>query len=192
MYSDLAEIIGKKVDALPSGLKRHTLRVEQLAGHLAHQHNTDQQRVKLGALAHDIARATKGEQLLRQARQLGIPIHPVEEQMPMLLHGPVAAESLCHLDGLDDPEVYEAIYWHSTAHKGLGTVAKVVFLADKLEPGKAGQYPFLSGLKDRAMASLDGAMLDFLTRTLVSRLQNGRLVHPASIEARNDLLLAVT
>ena len=164
-------------------------RVEQVAFELARIHHADEEKARLGALAHDIARATPGEELLRQADELGIAVHPVEAQVPILLHGPVAAELLSRVDGLKDRESYEAVYWHSTAHKKLGATGKVVFLADKLDPHKTARNPFLAEIRDLAQESLDRAILEFLTRELASLLQKGSLVHPVSVEARNHLIL---
>ncbi len=189
MVIEAEKLIAGRVDALPDGLRRHTYRVRGIALELARQHGVDEARACLGALAHDVARAMKGDELLRKAQELGIPVHPVEGQVPLLLHGPVGAELLRRAGGLDDPDIYEAVYWHSTARRGMGPLAKVVFLADKLDPQKAGRYPFLPELGELARTSLNGAILDFLSREMTSLVQHGSLVHPASLEARNDLLM---
>ena len=110
----------------------------------------------------------------------------------MLLHGPVAAELLRHMDGLEDQDIYDAVRWHSTARRGLSPAAKVVFLADKLDPQKVSRYPFLEELGGLAMNSLDRAIFEFLNRELIALLQQGSLVHPVSVEARNDLVPALT
>ncbi len=171
------------------GLREHLYRVEVVATELVGLHRVDIERVKMAALAHDLARATRGEELLKQARQLGIAVHAVEERVPVLLHGPVAAETLRQEDGLDDEEIHQAVYWHSTAHKDLGCLGKLVFLADKLDPHKVSRDPFLAELKSLAEKSLDDALLAFLQRQLEYLLRQGSLIHPASIEARNYLLI---
>ena len=191
MGAELQALIDSKVLELPEGLRRHIYRVQEMAQHLAKHHGADEEKVRLGALAHDLARAMKGEDLLKVARELRIPIHEVEEEVPILLHGPVAAELLRQQDGLDDEEIHEAIYWHSIAHKGMGAPAKVVFLADKLDPLKRARYPFLPELKVLALQNLDVAVLDFLNRELAALLRQGSLVHPISVEARNDLLMVL-
>ena len=189
MPSSVEKLIVSRVDALPEGLREHIYRVQQLAVELARHHSVDEDKASLGAMAHDIARAMKGEQLLQKARELGIRVHAVEARVPALLHGPVAAELLKREEGLEDRDIYEAVYWHSTAHKGLGPAAKVVFLADKLDPQKAGRYPFIPELRELAMESLDRAVLDFLSRELASLFRQGSLVHPVSVDARNELIL---
>ena len=188
MPSGLEELITGRVEALPRGLREHIYRVQRIALELAHRYEVDEEKVRLGALAHDIARAMKGEDLLLRARELGIGVDPVEERLPLLLHGPVAAEMLKRDHGLQDEDIYDAVYWHSTAHRGLGVPAKVVYLADKLDPHKAGRYPFQGEVSDLARNSLDRAVFEFLNRELVFLLQQGELVHPAAVEARNEQL----
>jgi predicted HD superfamily hydrolase involved in NAD metabolism len=183
--------IAARLESLPEGLRLHIHRVRDIAVELARRHHVNEEQTTLGALAHDLARAMKGEQLLAQARTLGLSVHPVEESFPLLLHGPVAAELLWREDGLEDREVYDAVYWHSTARSGLGPSAKVVFLADKLDPHKACRYPYLPELRELAMVNLDSALVEFLSREMVSLLQHGDLVHPASLEARNAALMAL-
>ncbi len=190
MTSPIRDIILSKVQALPDGLRRHTLRVEEVALSLAQHHHVDEEKVRTGALAHDLARAMKGADLLLKAREYGIAVNSVEQQLPILLHGPVAAEMLRRTEGLDDSDVYDAIYWHSTAHKGLSHPAKVVFLADKLDPEKSTRYRYQDRLKTLADKSLDEAIYEFLNRELIGLLQRDDLVHPAVVEARNDLALS--
>ncbi|MDP2949809.1 MAG: bis(5'-nucleosyl)-tetraphosphatase (symmetrical) YqeK [Chloroflexota bacterium] len=173
---------------LPANLRQHILRAREVAMELARRHGLDEERVWLAISGHDIARVTPPKRLLAEARRLGLTIGPVEEALPLLLHGPVAAETL-RRDGLDDGEVYDAVFWHSTAHPSLGPVGLAVFLADKLDPEKAYRYSYLAELKALALESLERAALDFLEREMASLLREGKPVHTASLEARNALLM---
>ena len=91
---------------------------------------------------------------------------------------------------MDDPALYQAVYWHTTAHPSLGGLGKVVFLADKLDPEKIARYPYLPELRRMALENLDRAVLEFLDREIVSMVSQGSMVHPAMIETRNHLLAA--
>jgi predicted HD superfamily hydrolase involved in NAD metabolism len=177
-----------RLAALPAGLRDHVLRVEGIAGELARRHGVDPRRAALGALAHDVARAMPDEELLRHATALDLPIGLVDQEAPVLLHGPVGAELLRREDGLKDAGIYHAVCWHTTGHAGLDPLGQVVFLADKLDPQKIRRYPYLPLLQKIAMEDLDRAMLEFLSRELVSLARQGQLVHPAMVEARNGLL----
>ncbi|MCH8346700.1 MAG: bis(5'-nucleosyl)-tetraphosphatase (symmetrical) YqeK, partial [Chloroflexi bacterium] len=181
----LALALGK----LPEGLYAHVQRVRAIARDLAAPLDLDPALVDLAAAAHDIARAAKGPQLLAEARRRGLHVAAVEGQLPVLLHGPVGADRLRRDFDVSEPQVLEAVHWHSTATPGLTPVAKVIFLADKLDPTKAGRYPFIDEVRELARENLDQAMALFLTRDLERLLQSGALVHPASVEARNDLLM---
>ena len=147
------------------------------------------EKTLLATLAHDIARAMKGDQLLQRADELGVSVHPVDRQVPVLLHGPVGAELLRQIDGLDDDEIYEAVCWHSTAHTNIGDIAKAVFLADKMDPHKAHRFPNMPRVRELAMESMDEAIIQFLSDEMTSLITSGGLVHPASVEARNALLI---
>ncbi len=186
--ADIQKSVFARVDALPDGLREHVLRARGVALALARHHGLDLPKVELGITAHDIFRASPGKELLSRARDMDIPVTTVDELAPVLLHGPVAAETL-RREGLDDREVYDAVYWHSTGHPSLGPVGLAVFLADKLDPEKAHRYSYMAELKALAMESLERATLSFLEREMIAMLQSGKLVHTASLETRTTLLL---
>ena len=185
---ELVNRIEERVRALPAGLQAHIHRVEEIARELAICHGIDEERAALGMLAHDVARAMADDELLRRAAELGLPIGTVERMVPLLLHGPVGAELLAREDGLADPALHAAVYWHTTGHPKLDDLGKVVFLADKLDPQKAHMYPYLPLLRQLALEDLDRAMLEFLTRETISLASRGLLVHPVAVETRNHLL----
>lgn len=188
---ELRNRIRRRVRALPNGLQSHIHRVEEIAKELALRHGVEQQRAALGMLAHDVARAMADDELLRRAGEMELPIGTVERKAPVLLHGPVGAELLVKEDGLDDPALHGAVYWHSTGHPSLDDLGKIVFLADKLDPQKIRMYPYQALLKQLAVEDLDRAMLEFLTRETISLASQDLLVHPVCVETRNHLLAAV-
>ena len=181
-----------KLDALlaqlPAGLRQHLARTRDKALELAAIHDVDPLKAGVAALAHDIARGMKDVELVRGAGAYGLTLHPVEERVTVLLHGPVGAEMLRRECGIEDPEVLEAVRWHSTFNWGLGPVARVAFLADKLDHHKASRYPYLERIDRLAEEDLDAAILSFLQEEMASRIGAGQLVHPASVEGLNELL----
>ena len=188
---DAFSLLQGLIQALPSGLQDHLHRTRDTALELAARHAVDARKVELAALGHDLLRATGDRELLEQARTIGLTVHPVEERVPILLHGPLAAQRLRHLGIIADAEVLEAIQWHSTACPGMGRVGLVVFLADKLDPYKARRSPRLRRLAGVAQESLERAAIDYLTWELGLLLKRGGLLHPASVEARNHLMMQI-
>ena len=186
---DLLQRLQDRLGALPDGLQAHIYRVRDVALELAAPHDIDAGRAELGALAHDVCRAVPGEELLKMSADLGVTVTEVDRDFPLLLHGPVGAELLRREEDLTDHGLYEAVRWHSTAHASLDALGKLVFLADKLDPQKASVYSYQAKLHDMALEDLDLALLEFLSREMATRIQRGETVHPASVDARNSLIL---
>ncbi len=197
--ADLARRIQRRVDNLPPKLQAHIARAQEVARELAPYHNVPPEQAALGLLAHDVARAMSGSELLHCAAQFALPIGIVDRRVPVLLHGPVGAEILRREEGLtaagedgdsdsDWGELYQAVYWHTTAHPGLDPMGKVVFLADKLDPNKLKKYPYQPRLMELARENLDAALLEFLTRQIIDLTGRGLLVHPMMVKTCNALL----
>jgi predicted HD superfamily hydrolase involved in NAD metabolism len=192
------EISGRVVDRihrrmrrLPTGLQEHCQRVEQIARDLAERHGQDVDAIGIAALAHDATKHFSGvENLLRMEEYDLPPVTEFERRNPGILHGMVGAELLKREDGFGHPQLYNAVYWHTTGDPAGGDpIAHIVFLADKLDPVKVKRYPWQAELKELAENDLPAAMTMFLTRNVVRLLGKGSPVHPAAIEARNTLLL---
>ena len=186
--ADLLSRLRSRVEALPHGLRDHVYRARDVALKLTSNHRIDPERAELAMLAHDVARAVSSKELLRMAAGYGIQASGIEMRAPVLLHGPVGAETLLDEEGLDDEEILEAVRWHSTAHPSLGPLGKLVFIADKLDPRKAVAYPYQPELRRMAEEDLDLAVLEFLCRESEARLRRREPVHPVSVEAINSLL----
>ncbi len=169
----------------------HIQRVRVIAVELADGHKLDKVRVDFAAAAHDIARAEANHLLLAEAQTAGLPITNVDEDNPMLLHGPVGAERLRANLGVNDEEILEAVYWHTTALATMGSIAKVVFLADKMDLSKASRYPHIGRVRELAADDLNKAIAEFLKGDLIRLLSEGKMAHPSSIEALNSLLYAM-
>ena len=189
--------IRQRVKTLPAGLQAHIGRAQDVARELAPHHNVDPDRAALGILAHDVARAMPGPELIARATGFRLPISPVEESVPLLLHGPVGAEILRVEDGLaagdEEADLYQAVYWHTTFHPTLvDEMGKVVFLADKLDPNKRKRIPYQPEIMELAVEDLNAAILEFLTRQVVDLADRGKEVHPMMLEARDALAARVS
>lgn len=180
----------ERLESLPAKLLAHIYRTRDVGLDLAQRHRLDESRAELGILAHDVARTLKKKEMLRRADGFALPALEMERRSPVLLHGPVGAELLRHEDGLDDPEILDAVRWHSTGHPNLSPLGLLVFLSDKLDPNKLKSYPYQAELRAIANESLHRAALEFLCRESALRLQRRRPVHPSSVAAINALLLS--
>jgi predicted HD superfamily hydrolase involved in NAD metabolism len=184
-----AEDLRVRMEGLPKGLLAHIDRVIVEAKHLAYLWGLDEEQVALAAQGHDLARAVKPELLLERARAFSLTIDPVDEAVPIMLHGPLGALLLQVEHGIDDPEVLDSARYHTTGNIGMSLVQKAIFLADKFEPHKLERRPELQGIKDLAAHDPDAACLAFHDLMLIDATRHRWPLHPLAVAARNRLIM---
>ena len=184
----LPEPLKVGLNKLPNGLYLHTQRVCDEAKALAPIFGLEFEPVEIAAAAHDICRSMNGKDLLLEAQRRRLPIHEVEKQIPILLHGPIAAAIVRDEFGLVDKDLLEAIHWHSTGTPGMRPLAELIFLADKLDPMKKTRYPFINEVRECLVKDYEKASFLFISEELKRLVDSGQLLHPASVATRNWLL----
>ena len=182
--------IRRRMNRLPPELCDHCKRVEQIAREMAEHHGIDPEPVGVAALAHDAAKHFSSLEILLRVEEYDLDVTEFDRSNAPILHGPIGAEMLRREDRLNEPSLYDAIYWHTTGNPSGGdALGHIVFLADKLDPIKLGRYPWQPELRELAQENLGAATAMFLSRNVGRLLEDGKAVHPAAIEARNALLL---
>jgi predicted HD superfamily hydrolase involved in NAD metabolism len=157
----------------------HTLRVADTSEDLAQTHSLDANRVRLAALLHDAAREMGPEEFLNLADKWHLQVGDPERRSPKLLHGPVAAELAKRELGIDDEEILESVRAHTTGRPGIGPLALVLYVADKIEPAR--DYPSVGRLRTLAAEDLRRAAEESLRRAIAHNEQRGKTTHPASL-----------
>jgi predicted HD superfamily hydrolase involved in NAD metabolism len=158
----------------------HTLRVADTAEDLALAHDLEADKARLAALLHDAAREMGPEVFLKLADRWHLQVGDPERQSPKLLHGPVAAELARRELGIDDGEVLEAVKAHTTGKPGMGPLALVLYVADKIEPAR--DYPSVGRLRKLAGEDLRRAAEESLRRAIAHNEERGKATHPASLK----------
>ncbi len=181
------KVLDKLRKQLPPKRLAHSLGVSETAAELAAKYGADVAKARLAGLLHDCARGMPNNLLLKVAAESGIVVLGVEQLEPVLLHAPVGAFIARRDYGVDDPEVLAAIRWHTTGGPGMSLLDEIIFLADYIEPGRS--FPGVERIRALAAASLPEALLAAYDQTLRYLLAEGGLIHPATVEGRNDLLV---
>lgn len=172
---------------LPSGLVEHIDRVVSIAGDLARIHGLDERRLLLAAQGHDLLRGLSSEDLLAAAEVRGLEVSDLERAEPVLLHGPLSALELEARGWMDDPELLEAIRWHTTGHPDYTPVAWALFVADKVEPAKLERWPALDAVAEEMEHSLERAALLYLDLLHDRLASEGKPSHPLAERTRAAL-----
>lgn len=168
---------------------RHSLGVADTAATLARRFGMNEDRARTAGLLHDCGRAYETAALPMEARRRGIPIGKIESAMPLLLHAYVGAYLIYEVYGVNDAAIAQAVWRHTVGGENMTALDKIIYYADMIEPSRA--YPEVERLRELARtASLDEMMLVGLTESILFVAQKGGLIHPDTITARNELILA--
>ena len=165
----------------------HSVRVYETALKMAAHYHTDEKKVAVAALIHDCGRRIPKEDSVAKAKELGIPVDPVEEAQPILLHAKLGVYYAVHEYGVspEDREVLDAIRYHSTGTADMTDIARIVFLADLIEPGR--DFEGVEAIREASFRDLDRGMFLSYENTIRYLLDDGLLIHPDAIAGYNRL-----
>ena len=127
----------------------------------------------LAGIAHDLAKPLNDRAQIRLAKNYGKEITPLHKEKPSLLHGRASAVLLKEYFGVHNEEVLEAVAVHTWGSGNMGELAKVVYIADKMEVSREKVEPALRKLVF-AGDDLDEIFVRVLERT-VSSLRSKKL-----------------
>ena len=174
-------------ERLKPGRYRHSLGVADTAVFLAKRFRVDEEKAYIAGLLHDCAREFPNEALREEAAKRGIAIGKVEEAMPLLLHAYVGAVRVKECYGVEDSEIAQAIWRHTVGGPNMTALDKIIYYADMIEPNR--NYPEVEELRQYARErSLDEMMLKGLSESIIFVAQKGSLIHPDTVQARNEIL----
>lgn len=167
----------------------HSLGVAETAAWLAERFNVDVEQARLAGLLHDCGRMYKTEDLIAEAEKRHIAIGEIERRMPLLLHAYIGAEVAGELYGVTDSAITQAIWKHTVGGSRMTNLDKIIYFADMIEPAR--NYPEVGRLREMAKVStLDDCILAGLTASIIFVASKGGYIHPATVEARNEILFA--
>ncbi|MBX7257857.1 MAG: HD domain-containing protein [Candidatus Hydrogenedentes bacterium] len=166
-------------ERLPDHTLRHCVSVAGLMQHLAPLLGISLEGAVTAGLLHDSCKAMKKDELLARANKYGIELTEVHRARPQLLHGPVAAEECRRKFDLQSPDLYEAIYWHTTGKPGLNRMGQALYFADFSEPYRVHEEAAMA----RAILDAQGfdAALKFVAEAKLGILgKKGREIDPVT------------
>jgi predicted HD superfamily hydrolase involved in NAD metabolism len=165
----------------------HVEGVVETAGQLAERYAPEAvMAARLAGWIHDAAKHWSESELLAYARANDIRVSAAERETPMLLHGVVGYSLANAIFGFDDPALRDACAYHTTGAPGMGLLAKIVYLADMIEPGR--DFPGVGDLRLEAERDLDVAVLHATDHTLRHLINKQKPADPRALLFRNQLL----
>ncbi|MDR1216341.1 MAG: nicotinate (nicotinamide) nucleotide adenylyltransferase [Treponema sp.] len=111
----------------------HSRNVALLSADLCVRFGLDYRRGYLAGIIHDICKSFSTQELINIVKRNGGKISEWEKKKPALLHAPAGAFFLKERFGIQEEDILEAVRVHTVGAKHMGQLAKIVFIADKIE-----------------------------------------------------------
>lgn len=182
-YTNLSEKIKKDLrKVLTPNRYLHTLGVEAVAMELGERYHISKSRLSVAALMHDYAKCMSAETKRKLCRKYGIAISPMEEKNLDLLHAKLGAYIAQERYNIEDLEIIDAIYYHTTGKPAMSDFSKIIYIADAIEPGR-GEMEYLEKARKLAKISLDETMLFLLEESLNFLKFKNKDIFPLTKEA---------
>ena len=141
-------------------------------------------KTRVAALLHDCTKKLEMDEQLELCRHYDIPLCELEQKALKLLHSKTGAAIARDVFGVDE-EVYSAICWHTTGRAGMTLMEKILYLADYIEPTR--DFDGVDELRRACYEDIDAGLEMGLRMTVEEMYQRGNPVHPATLEALDDL-----
>lgn len=166
----------------------HSLGVAKKAIELAKIYGVQEEIAKKVGIAHDIAKEMTDEEMIEYAKANNIRIDEIETVKPSLLHGKIGADIAAKKFGFTQ-DMINAIKWHTTGRENMSMLEKIIYVADKTEENRKGTRFNLEKSRELSTQNIDEALIFLMNEFITYNVKNEWLIHPETINARNDLLL---
>ncbi|OJG15349.1 HAD superfamily hydrolase [Enterococcus canintestini] len=177
------ELLMQKVQMQMSERRfKHVLGVEETAIALAEKYGASPEKASIAALTHDYAKERSDEEFQLVIRRDGFDLALLKWNNA-IWHGIVGADFVQRELGIDDEEILNAIALHTTGAAEMSLLAKIIYVADFIEPGR--DFPGVNEAREIALVNLDDAVAYETKHTLTYLIEQGKPIYPKTIETYN-------
>ena len=167
---------------------RHSVNVAREAVRLAARYGGDPDQAELAGLLHDVTKDMSKKEQLDLMAQWGLTFGVYEEHAPKLWHAVTGAIYVQRVLRVDDEDIRNAIRYHTTGRAGMSLLEKIIYVADCTSEER--DYKGVDKIRKAADSSLEAAMEEALASSLQDRLDDRTPMHPDTVGAYNELLMA--
>lgn len=179
--SEFRDIKKELEDILDSKRYEHTLGVAYTAACLAMRYDYNMEKAYIAGLLHDCAKCMSNKDKIEYCEKHDLPITAVEHDNPSLLHAKVGAEMSKRKFDIEDPEIYQAIFYHTTGHPNMTLLDKIIYIADYMEPHRD-EAPNLDIVRKQVFIDIDIALFTILKDSVEYLDSSDKPVDPMTME----------
>lgn len=165
----------------------HSMGVADTAVKLAEKFGADRDKAYIAGLLHDVMKNESREEQLKIMKKDGIILSRAEKNNPKLWHAMSGAAFLKHELGVTDPDIVNAVRYHTTGRAGMSLLEKIIYTADFISPER--NYPDVDVMRSLSFASLDKGDLYSLQFSLKKLSENQLVIHTDSVDFYNELVI---
>ena len=164
----------------------HSLGVMQTAVELANHYGADPHKAAVAGLLHDCAKNYSEQDMFSLCEEYKVEIDDTSRHATGLIHGFLGAEIARNCYGITDPEIYDAIYYHTIGKPDMPLLTKIIYISDGIEPGR--NFEGVERIRDMVFDDIDRALVLQTDYTIHSVINRGGLLHANTIDTRNFYL----
>ena len=182
MESDIEDLITEMQQIVKKMIKpsryEHSVRTAETAELLCDRNGVYGRVGYYAGIVHDMCKEFTDKEILAIVKEDGEPVSELENENKNLMHGRAAAVLLQKNFGETDESVLEAVRNHTFGMPGMCDLAKILYAADKIEPGRPHMSPEL--YDELVEKPLDDLVIRVLQDNIRYLNENGRGVAPVS------------
>lgn len=179
---DIKEIKQKLIKELEPKRYEHTIGVADTAFSLALRYGSNPEKAYVAGLLHDCAKCYDNDKKIALCKKYDVNLTDIEKENPFLIHAKLGAAVAREKYEVKDPEILEAIKYHTTGKANMGLLEKIVFSADYMEPNRK-MILGLEEIRSVIFNDLDYALYLILNNTIKHLNNKKQIIDPASAEA---------
>lgn len=160
----------------------HCICTMKRAEEYAKKYKQDQEKIKLVALTHDIAREIKKEDIPNILRKYNVRLDEMEKYNVNLSHSKIGAQ-ICKKEFGFDNQMCNAIRFHTTGRENMSMMEKILFVADAT--GEDRHYENTEKIYKLALKNIDLAIIEIIKDTIQDLSNKKRKIHLNTIKTYN-------
>lgn len=165
----------------------HSLNVAKSAKELALRYGEDEKNAYTAGLIHDVCKDTPAGLQLSYMIENGMELTELEISAAKLYHAMCGSLYIRKEFGVDNENIINAVRYHTTGRANMSLLEKIVFIADFISDER--DYDGVEIMREKAAKSLDEAIVEGLSFTIKELVENGKAVHPDTVDAYNCAVL---
>ncbi len=181
-YKEYEEIIGKR---MKSGRFKHSKNVAKEAVRLAMKYGADVEKAEIAGILHDATKESSEQEQMELIERAGIELTPLERSTHKLWHAISGAAFVQVELGITDPDIINAIRYHTTGREGMSLLEKVIFIADFTSAER--DYDGVDRMRKIADKNLDEAVLEGMSYTIADLAQRKLTIAPDTFLGYNEV-----